>query len=222
MEKIILLFSILLLFTPSCGKKECQFGGAYQFEIPITLSPIKETYKIGDTISISSHFSDQVYEAETDQFYSLTDFKFRPAFEANEISDSIIDNAALNNFEVIIDTTKYDLTKFIYSSGSVTYNGEYSYKNGEYLITYKLVPKKTGLYEFAQASRGGDLLENQNFPEKCKNKGINIRTILNNRISNNNIHLAMESPNEWYNSWIFQNPEERFTYLGKFIFYVEE
>lgn len=222
MKILNIIIFLLFIASYSCTKKKCQFGGAYQFEIPVTLSPTKETYKIGDTISINSRFSDQVYEAVTDQFYSLADFRFRPTFEANEISDSIINNAALNNFEIIIDTVQYNLTEFIYSSGSVTYNGEYLYQNGEYLLTYKLIPKITGLYEFAQASLGGDLLENQDFPEKCKNKTINIRTILNNRTSNNNIHLAKDSPNEWYNTRIFHKPKERFTYLGKFIFYVEE
>ncbi len=222
-KKVILLVGMFAtLSTSSCIKKDCQFGGAYQFEIPMTLSPAKEIYKIGDTISINSQFSDQVYEAVTDQFYSLMEFKFYPAFDINEISDSIRDQTALNNFEVIIDTVKYDFIEYVYSSGAVTYDGEYLYKDGEYSLEYKLIPKATGLYIFGQDSQTDFLNENQGFPGKCNNKAINVRTILNNRTSNNNIHLAKDSPIHHYNTRIFQNPEERFTYFGAFVFYVEE
>ncbi len=221
MKALNIIICLFLLSFFSCIKKDCQIDGSYQFEIPATLSPAKETYKIGDTISISSRFSDQVYEAVTDQFYPLVDFKFYPTFELNEISDSIIDQGALNNFEVIIDTVKYDLTEFIYSSGSVTYDGQYLYKNGVYSLEYKLIPKATGLYDFYQSTLVGGIGEEQDFPGKCRNIDTRVRTILNDR-ADNNIDLARNSPNELYNTWIFNSPEERFTYLGGYIFYVEE
>ncbi len=220
MKNIILLL-ILILFTPSCGKQECQFTGAYAFEIPATLSPAKVTYQIGDTITITSIFSDQVYEVQTDQFYPLIDFKFYPTFELNEISDSIIDQAALNNFEVIIDTMTYDLTQFIYSSGSVTYDGQYLYKEGIYSLVYQLIPKKVGFYDFYQSTLVGDVGEEPNFPGKCQNKNLFVRTILNDR-ANNNVGLARNSPNEFYNTQIVSDPESLFTNLGGYIFYVVE
>ncbi len=223
MLRRVFLFVGMFAMLSSCTKKDCQFGGAYQFEIPATLSPAKTTYRIGDTISISSQFSDQVYEAITDKTYSLYNFRFYPIFKIDEISDSIIDQTALNNFEVIIDTIKYKFNKFIFSSGpAVAYDGEYLYENEEYSLSYKLIPKTTGFYSFFQSTLIGDIGdEEQDFPEKCRNKGINIRTILNNR-ANNNINLARNSPNEWYNTRIFHKHEERFTYLGGYIFYVEE
>ncbi len=221
MKNFNFLFFIFLLFAASCVKKECQIDGSYQFEIPATLSPAIVTYKIGDTISINSRFSDQVYDAKTDKFYSLTDFKFYPIFEVNEISDSTLDEAALNNFEVIIDTIKYDFTEFIFSSGSIVYDGQFLYKNGEYSLEYKIIPKAAGFYSFFQGTLVGDIGEEQDFPEKCRNININVRTILNNG-ADNNLDLARNSPNEWYNTRIFHKPEERFTYLGGYIFYVEE
>lgn len=221
MIKRVVLFLGMIVTLGSCGKKECQFGGPYQFEIPAALSPAKITYQIGDTISINSIFSDQVYEVKTDQFYPLTDFKFHPIFEINEISDSIINQAAINNFEVIINTIKYDLTEFVFSSGAIAYNGEYLYKDGEYSLLYKLIPKEAGLYNFHLSTLVGDVGEEQGFPDKCQNKNIFVRTILNDG-ADNNIDLARDSPNELYNTWIFQNPEERFTYLGGYMFYVEE
>ncbi len=221
MKNFNFLFLVFLLFTPSCGKKDCQFGGAYQFEIPITLSPVKEIYKIGDTISISSQFSDQVYEAQTDQFYSLTDFKFYPEISIGEISDSIINRGALNDFEVIVDTLKYDFTKFFFSSGGISYDSEYLYEEGAYSLAYRIIPKVAGLYVFGQDSNTDYLDEHQGFSGKCSNKVVNVRTILNNRTSNN-MHLAKDSPIHHYNTRIFQNPEERFFSFGLFIFYVEE
>ncbi len=220
MIKRVVLFLGILLTLNSCTKRECQFGGPYQFEISATLSPAKVTYQIDDTITVGSIFSDQVYELITNKTYPLINFKFYPTFDVNEISDSIIDKAALNNFEVIIDTIKYNLNEFIYSDGAVTYDGEYLYKNSEYSLEYKLIPKVAGFYSLFQHLLGA-INEDYDFPEKCKNKEIQIRTILNNR-ADNNINLARNSPNELYNTWLFNDPEERFKHIGGYIFYVEE
>ncbi len=72
------LFIPLLILVSACVKKECKNPITYEFEIPVTLSPAKTTYQIGDTINISSVFSDEVLERRTDQFYHLKDFRFFP------------------------------------------------------------------------------------------------------------------------------------------------
>ncbi|HQW11390.1 MAG TPA: hypothetical protein PK076_08850 [Saprospiraceae bacterium] len=48
----------------SCHK-ECNEFGDYDFELPATLSPAKDTFRIGDTITITSVFSVLVYDRTT-------------------------------------------------------------------------------------------------------------------------------------------------------------
>ena len=221
MKNVHIFFLIYLFLTYGCKDNDCNFAGTYQFEIPATLTPAKATYRIGDTISISSRFSDQVYEAQTNKTYLLEDFRFYPAFIINEISDSIVDRSALRNFDFIIDTNIYNFNKFILTTGTIAYDGEFYYNNNEYSLEYKFIPKETGLYLLHQDAETGYWNDNQSFQGKCDNKRSNVRTLLNEE-ADNNIELARNSKDPDYNSWIFGDLSKNFTYLGGYVFYVEE
>jgi len=60
----------------------------------------------------------------------------------------------------------------------------------------------------------------QAFDGKCKNTKYNINTWLNNGLDNN-ISLLKLSPDEHYNKWILQKPNERF-YGNSFAYRVIE
>ena len=126
MKHLILIF-LLSLILSSCIKKECQIVGAYEFEIPVTLSPPKDTFNIGDTITISSIFADEVYERKTDKWYKLENFRFFPGTEVKKIDEtSVIEG--LTSFEIIIDSTM-NYNKENYSGGKLGLGGEYIYGN---------------------------------------------------------------------------------------------
>lgn len=218
-----LIFIILPILTlTACIKKDCDIpNDLYEFEIPATLSPAKETYKIGDTISVVSRFPHQVYERNTQRTYDLTDYKFNPTMTIFELSNEEINKRVLNDFQVLIDTSIYDFHKYEFSTGTITYDGTYLNKNGEYALEYQFIPTKTGLYLFSQSSFSGPSTVNQPFPEKCHNieSGAWVRL---NAGRDNNPQLLLESENEYWRTKIYERRKDDFNGFGHFMFYVEE
>jgi len=217
---INILFFVSILFLQSCVKSECNFGAAYNFEIPVTTTPTEEIYSIGDTITVTSSFSDNVYERKTNREYSLIDFKFYPIMGITEISDSIANDAALSDFEVLVDTD-YDFQPFYYSSGRIDYVGQYNYQNNTYNLTYKIAPKTIGLFCLFYGHELITLEEDQEFEGKCPRKSSDVVSVMNGRV-NTNIHFLHESSDPHFNTWIPQKPDQRFHKHGGYCFRVVE
>lgn len=223
MIKKTLLFFWILLTLSSCIKKDCEIpNNLYEFEIPATLSPAKDTYKVGDTISVISRFPHQVYERNTQRTYDLADYIFNPTIVIWEVSNEEINETVLNDFEVIVDTSIYNFHKNELSSSETTfYEGTYLNKNGEYSLEYKFIPTKTGLYLFSKSSFFSPSTANQPFPEKCNNveSGAWVRL---NAGQNNNPQFLLNSENEYLRTTIYPRRKDDFNGFGNFMFYVQE
>ena len=222
--KILFPFSIIIvlaLFCSSCIKKECRLAGFPEFELPVTLSPALDTFKIGDTMSISSIFEDVVYERESEQWYRLENINFFPETAVFRI-DTLDVLDSFSEFDVIIPD-QYDYYLFQYpSSGRKALIGEYNYENNTYSLEYQLVPKKKGLYCFGQWSSLSVLGEGQEFEGQCCKKKIIYTYCKVNDGGDNNVEFLEYSPDPDYNTWTLQEPEERFHSLGGYCFYVTE
>jgi hypothetical protein len=219
MKYFIPLLLLSILFS-SCVKKKCRIdGGFYNFEIPVTLSPAKDTFNIGDTITIISTFTDEVYERKTDRTYILDNFKFFPETSVQKI-DTIGKIDDFSQFDVIV-SQNYNYKFFNYSDGSTTLVGKYNYKNNTYELEYKIITKKKGLYLFKHASTLFPSGENQDFDGKCSRLRSEGFVNINNG-SDNNIHMLSDSPDPHFNDWILQKPQQRFHDGGGYAFYVKE
>jgi hypothetical protein len=216
--KQFILLSLYSMLLNSCIKEECQIVH-YEFEIPATLTPAKDSFNIGDTITIISNFSNEVYERQTDKWYRLENFKFYPGTYLYKIdSNNTIANIQ-DNFEVIIDTSyKFYIHKF--SDGSEGIFGQYNYSDMKYSLMFKLILKKAGLYYMENGVRPY-LSDNQDFEGKCKNVSIDGAVNLNDG-ADNNIHMLKDSPDPHYNDWILQKPDVRFYKFGGYCFYVKD
>jgi hypothetical protein len=215
---------VYIMLMSSCIKEECKFDYSdYVFEIPSSFSPKKDTFNIGDTITISSKFSDVVYDRSTQQEYSLIDFKFYPDFRITKISLDEADRAAFIRFDVLLNPD-YPLDHFYGPvSKEMHYYGQYQYNNSSYELEFKFVAQDTGLFVFQHftfinsSSNNG---QEQEFPGKCKKTGLDIFVNSNNN-EDNNIDFLTNSPDEHYNTWILIKPTERFYKSGCFAFYVK-
>ncbi len=122
---------MLVFFLQSCIKKDCQIaGGQYEFEIPATFSPARDTFYVGDTITVTSAFSSEVYERETDTWYKLENFRFFPETSIHKI-DTIGKIDDFSEFDVIL-SSQYNYQFINYSDGGQTLSGEYNYLNNNY------------------------------------------------------------------------------------------
>ena len=223
MRSVISLLPTILLFCWGC-RKECRdadFGGAYQFVIPATLSPAKDTFRVGDTIHISSVFSNEVYERQTEAFYKLENWRFYPTTRLDKIDkvDSNFVQDGLADFEYIIPV-QYDYDRFDYGSGSIGLLGEYQYQSGQYSLEFKLIPQQPGLYYFTQfAAQGID--DEQDFPGRCPRVTSDTNVELNGG-EGNNIEFLQSSPDVYYNERILARPQDNFHDAGGYCFYVVE
>jgi hypothetical protein len=223
MRPLISFLPILLLLCWGC-RKECRdadFGGAYQFVIPATLSPAKDTFRIGDTIHISSVFSDEVYERQTEAFYKLENWRFYPTTRMDRIDkvDPNFIQDGLADFDYIIPA-EFDYSRFDYGSGSIGLLGEYLYKDNEYSLEFKLIPHQLGLYYFTQFAAQG-IEERQDFPGRCPSKISETNVELNGGIDNN-IDFLQNSPDIYYNERVLARPQDNFHNNGGYCFYVIE
>ncbi|MEO1413172.1 MAG: hypothetical protein AAFW73_25000 [Bacteroidota bacterium] len=214
--RILLIFFVPLLFL-SCIKKECQLpGGGYEFQVPISISPAKDTFAIGDTINVISIFSDEVFERKGCRKYHLPDFPFYPILEMDKI-DSLPSVGRIEDFfDVIISSPDYRLRNF--SNGEQYLIGQYSYEDNMYTLKYQLIAKAAGLYILRQ---GSDDVENpgQEFEGQCKNLRIDLFSFVNGG-GDNNVDMLLDSPDPHFNDWTLIDPEERFHKMGGYCFYV--
>ncbi len=220
MKKMRSLIVLILFIIPntSCVKEICRsVQGTFEFEVPVILSPAKETYRVGDTITIQSTFSDLVYERKTNTRYKLENFKFFPGTEIVKIDLPEGERFLADYFEIITDSlSSYGITFF--SGGESGILGEYFYQQNTYHLGFKLVAKMPGLYYMEQGIDpmiGG----NQNFEGKCSNVD-NDGVVSLNEGAQNNIEMLLSSPDPHFNTWILEDPESRFHRFGGYCFRV--
>ncbi len=218
MKYSILVFFILGIFScSSCRDKECDFPAAYEFVIPATLYPAQDTFNIGDTITVTSNFSDMVYDQKTKKKYHLVDFRFYPVTTIYKLDTSII-SYNLTDFDIVVDTAyKYNYLNL--SDGNKQVVGQYRYSTTRYSLEYKIIPKRKGLF-FHRFGVDVGIDQFQDFEGKCRNKGSSA-TVKLNEGEDNNVDFLLESGNEDYPRLYWDKKEERFYKHGGYCFYIK-
>ena len=206
----------------SCIKKEnCDriSGGSYEFVMPFSLSPAKETYHIGDTITISSFVNNPVYERKTGNNYILNNFKFYLVSQLYYMDTLVNDYSDFNRFEVLFDSN-YNQNVSFYSNNTSSILGQYNYQNNQYSYEFKLVAKEKGSYLLTQGSSIDYYGKDQHFNGKCSNTDVDARFYMNGR-SDNNSHLLDEAFNKYYKGYLANNKlETQFLDFGGYCFKV--
>lgn len=223
MKLQLLLYLITSSVLTSCISEECKNTGmTYVFEVPATLSPARDTFLIGDTISIVSSFSNEVLDRETGRVYELNDFLFFPGTEIARIDQLRDDELAyltgIDDFELIFDPgSNYGVRT--YSTGEKRLRGQYAFSENHYHLAFKLVPKTPGLYYIEQGI-APHISADQAFEGRCHRTSIYGSVNMNDG-ADNNIHLLNDSPEPHFSEWIPLKPQDRFYDFGGYCFYVK-
>lgn len=153
MKKLIIVcFSTFFLFAcPDYfpGDDTCM-QYRYYFTLPVSFLPEDKVIYIGDTITITSQFLDQLWNDNHTEFFTFdsVDFKIRCHFIK---VDTIIDSQGrfdfLDDFDILADTL-YNFRK-----GNTTTAFDYYYDGISYYLEFKFIPKKKGVYIFEFTSR---------------------------------------------------------------------
>ena len=222
----VMTFSIVaLMVSGSCQRaRDCDFNGAYEFEIPVTFYPAIDTFYVKDTIRISSRFSKQVFEKKTGRSYTLNNFKFFPTSTIYRMDTLPPANdeeyTSLKSFDKIL-YPQYDYQIVEYSNGSSALVGEYNYDGTEYSLEFSLIPNHAGLYSFSFGSELISFGSDQGFENKCDDASIDAFVKINDG-AENNITFLSSSPNPHWSDWVLQKPNERYHKFGGYTFYVIE
>ena len=127
MKYCIILFFVILSFS------SCIFDGPNcpgDIKLPVTISPYKPYYNIGDTITISSKFHKLLYDQKTEKFYDASGYRFSPSVDLSALDSANIPYRGTqfaHYAELIVDDSlKFDLRSFSSSENSSYLVGEYS------------------------------------------------------------------------------------------------
>ena len=216
--KNLIIFLFIISISSCRNNVDCNVPGGYDFLFKATLSPAQTTFEIGDTISILSTFSDTVFDRTTNRNFVLEDWGFRVYTNISKIDSNPALNLVTDHFDVIVDeefnmnlNTSTNIAQYITLS--------LIYENNEYSLAYKFITKEAGLFYFTLGISPND---NQTFDGMCEKVGGTFKAFIDlNEGSNNNIDLLLESPDEHYNTWRYEKPEDRFHREGAYVFRVE-
>jgi hypothetical protein len=215
----------LLFFVLTLGVASCDNCITLDFALPVRIVNPQVEYHLGDTIRIQSKFGRMVkgivgpsYIRDVDmggiQWYPFTlvsridtlyqDYPYHPSLVGSAFD--FVENPDI----------------FYYHSGSVL-TGEYTYANDTFLLEYALVAREVGVYLLTQETSLYINPSYQDYPEKCGRNPFLVEYYMNNEFgtyTGNNLGLLLESPNPYYNNFIYGNNVDEFYRQGGYCFRV--
>jgi hypothetical protein len=151
------LMFIGFVFLTSCYDKDADefkencpytldYSGHY-LRIPITISPHKLHYKVGDTLSINTVFSDSIYDLGTKHFFKIEGFPFKPSSLLFRFTDSHSYDSGYSINELNIDSI-YNHVYYYSSNYADGYraNAIYDSDKNEYRFESEMILKEAGRY----------------------------------------------------------------------------
>jgi hypothetical protein len=221
MNKLSPIVYVLLLFIliggsgSSCKKEVPREQVRFDFLVPITITPLKDTIGVGEELTFSTLFSDSVYDMKSAKRYYLPDFNWRP----------VIFIAKLVAPEKYLSAQPYAGSKFEYinevggfaRANDIAATMNYVYENNQYTLTVKIKAKEKGVFNvtFANDFLPGQVKLPQEFapslPSVTKEPVIgDMSNQVNNGQTNYHIlkqHCKVEGPEivGEANIWVYKN-----------------
>jgi len=211
---ILLLFILLGGSGSSCKKEVPRESLWFDFLIPITVAPLKDTISVGEELTISTLFSDSVYDMKSAKRYYLPNFNWRPMIF---ISKLVAPEKALS--AQLFAGSKFEYINVVGSFiivADVAATMKYVYENNQYKLTVKIKPKEKGVFS---VSFGNDFNPNSvKLPQEFapSMSGItydpvigDMRNQINNGQTNYHIlkqHCSVEPPGlAAIDTWLYKN-----------------
>lgn len=212
------IFILVITISVSCKKEN---NCPKEFELKGKITPLKDTFNLGDTLFLESSFNKILVENYTNKSYDMSNINWYPALNVYKIDSGDIEaifNQKTDNFIDILYCSNNDTNWFTYDEGRKYLQLNYDFNEDDYKLEVIISIKKSGLFliEFG----GGFENSKQEFNGKCTNVDFNAYTRINNT-SNNNIELLKLSQTNYFNDWLYNN-EERFYKRGSFVLLVTD
>ena len=220
MNKLSPIVYVLLLFIliggsgSSCKKEVPREPLWFDFLIPITVAPLKDTISVGEELTFSTLFSDSVYDMNSAKRYYLPNFNWRPMIFIKKL---VAPEKALS--AQLFAGSKFEYINVVGSFiivADVAATMKYVYENNQYKLTVKIKPKEKGVFS---VSFGNDFNPNSvKLPQEFapSMSGItydpvigDMRNQINNGQTNYHIlkqHCSVEPPGlAAIDTWLYKN-----------------
>lgn len=144
-ELFILLGIIILISCTSCGKDKPKEAVYFKLTYPISVTPIKDTFNIGDTLFLEANFSDTLLDIVSNKTYILPDsFNFGSFLSIVKLTDK---NISYGNMPSAVQAFNYQNYKGgITGIGSESVHYQEIFNNKRYFFKYAIIPNAIGVY----------------------------------------------------------------------------
>jgi hypothetical protein len=142
MKKFIFLLSLFALMQSStCHKQACET--TYDFEIPFSITE-KDSFRIGDTIWLSSQISDNLVDKTTNQSIDVSKFDFQIRCGMYRMDTTQFDEGE-KYFEFVNKIGKMEMTFASRIDTKAIYQKETNSRG----LKVGMIPKKVGLFKIS-------------------------------------------------------------------------
>lgn len=140
--RVVFLGFVIPFLFQSCGEcKPDKYGELLELVVPIATSPAKDTFAVGDTLTIEANFDKEIEVYNTSNTIKLDSFIFYTDFGISEISDTF------ENYAVNIDTiVEIGKVGYIPLQGSAAYPIQYVEDSNGYRVKFKIVLNSKGMF----------------------------------------------------------------------------
>ena len=134
----------LLLISCDCDPEFV--SGKIRFEIPFNSLPLDDTFKVGDTVWLESHFEHNVYERETRRYYLFDDhFDFQYRIIFGRYNEGFLYDRPFTSQDLIQEIGTIDLTN-LHGGGKALDARTFEYDGLYYRYRCGIVLRNPGTY----------------------------------------------------------------------------
>ena len=163
---------------------ELQYGRRHSLTVPLTITPHQLEYKVGDTMTFSTIFSDSIYDLSRETSFKIENFPFLPVALLYRFDKQFNWDAGFEINEMIVDSV-YQMYCNI-GSKALTCFFQTQYIDDNYVFSFKTVLNEPGRYclimtDLYQERTGHDenVIANRiAFEGKCPETGLRVCTVL--------------------------------------------
>ena len=211
------VFSVLVC---SCGKNCKEATLPYEFVIPVNVSPMADTLHVGDTLFISSVFSEYVYDRNNDRSFLIENIEFDPrcAFNRVDIEPPV---GAISEQSLIYDKDKYEVFLTNHSDGTTSIVSEHIKVEDRYELDFLLILEQPGLYLFMIQRLPHYKGRDDDFPGRCNKWAPDFNYVLDNA-EESNYDFLKDAEAEFVQVLLEPKWEKNFYDGAGYCFYVVE
>lgn len=233
MPNIFFLFCLISCCSETAEekfKRECPYtisipSANHFLKVPLTVVPNKLTYKLGDTITISTSFTDSIYDINTNHKFLIKNFPFDGSAVLWRFYGGLNWDAGFRNNIWKIDTiNKPDYHSTGRSPDFIKVKQNYS--DGKYNLEIKIIPTQKGKFIFQLIDQineydpGSEKWENIlaiNFEGKCPTFGFDVCNIIegDNHLGNFETELVHIDKDIFYDNYATINDPNRLGVFGE-------